>query len=202
MGVAILGRQPLLLTLGAVIVCGLLERRRLISAIACSAAALAICVPVFMICGGVTPQTMAGNVAARTNAHLVVFGLVPWHIIYAMTYSGITITIVAPRSVDARWRAWAAVVAACVSICIIIKAKSQLPLQSVLGPAVPLTSRWIVEAACSGAMLGLAICFCMALLPTLWQHRTDTFVVLGGITILTQVVAAGAVRHQFSSRYL
>lgn len=202
MGLAILGRQPLLLALAAVVACGLLDRRRFVSAAVCCATALAICVPVFMIWGGLTPRTMAGDIAARTRGHLAVFGIVPWHVAYAMAYAGITTAIVAPQCVTVRLRAWAAILAVCVGISILFGVQGQMPLQSVLGPVVPPTFRWMAEAACSGLALGLAICFGVALLHSLWQHRADTIIVLGLLTVLSQVVAAGAVRHQFSSRYL
>jgi hypothetical protein len=204
LGLAILGRQPLLLTAGAVIFCGCLDRRHLGTALLCVAAALAVCGPVFFVWHGLVPPSKAGADAAASVAHTVVAGLVPMFAAYALAYAGIVLGFVAPGILGFRPRLWGAVIAGSVALSILLRLgdAESMPLDTVMRMVLPPSTLWIAGSAFHGALLGVAACVGVALPLAAWQRRHDVVSVFCILALLSQVVAAAAVRHQFSSRYL
>jgi hypothetical protein len=77
-----------------------------------------------------------------------------------------------------------------------------MPLDTVMRMVLPPSTLWIAGSAFHGALLGVAACVGVALPLAAWQRRHDVVSVFCILALLSQVVAAAAVRHQFSSRYL
>jgi hypothetical protein len=194
LGIAVLGRQPVLLTLGAVAVVGvLMTRMRLPSAII-GGVTLLICVPVFVIWGGlVPPQGMTDN---------VVKGFAPAHSLLAAAYCGLVMLILSPQRSWVDWRMLLGLMGGGVIVNLVFGFGAAVPMDTTVRSIVPASFMWIVERGFFGGLIGLAMVVIAVFLTEMFQRRRDVVFVFAAVALLSQIAAAAAVKHQFSSRYL
>lgn len=194
LGCAILGRQPVLLTLGAVGVVGLLVPRMRGPSVLICAVTLLMCVPVFVVWGGlVPPQGMTDE---------VVKGFAPKHAFLAAAYAGLVMLILSPQHSWGDWRVLLGLMAGAVAVNVAIGFGAAVPMDTVVRSVIPEPYMWIVGRGFFGLLMGLALVVLTAFVRELIRRRNDVVFVFAALALLSQVAAAAAVKHQFSSRYL
>ncbi len=194
LGFSVLGRQPVLLTLGAVGIVGVVvPKMRWPSAIVCGVTLL-ICVPVFVIWGGlVPPQGMTDK---------VVKGFAPFHSLLAAAYCGLVMLILCPQRSWGDWRLLLALMVGGIAVNLVFVIGKTVPMDTTVRSMVPASLMWIVERGFFGGLIGLAMVVIAVLLTEMFQRRRDVVFVFAAVALLSQIAAAAAVKHQFSSRYL
>jgi hypothetical protein len=194
LGLSVLGRQPVLLTLGAVGIVGVLvPRMRWPSGIVCGVTLL-MCVPVFIVWGGlVPPQGITDN---------VVKGFAPAHSLLAAAYCGLVMLILSPQRNWGDLRLLLGVMVGGVVVNLAFGFGAAVPMDTTVRSVVPASFMWVVERGFFGGLIGLAMVVIAVFVKELFQRRSDVVFVFAALALLSQVAAAAAVKHQFSSRYL
>ena len=194
LGLSVLGRQPVLLTLGAVGIVGVLvPRMRWPSGIVCGVTLL-MCVPVFIVWGGlVPPQGITDN---------VVKGFAPAHSLLAAAYCGLVMLILSPQRNWGDLRLLLGLMVGGVVVNLAFGFGAAVPMDTTVRSVVPASFMWVVERGFFGGLIGLAMVVIAVFVKELFQRRSDVVFVFAALALLSQVAAAAAVKHQFSSRYL
>ena len=194
LALAILGRQPFLLVVPALLCLAVRGRRDdLVSTILIVLIAVVIPFPVFAIWGGLTPPlaASAGEGISFANG------------IMAFGYAGIFMLIIAPAWLVRPSLAVAATVgAACVAVNIAIGLVKIAPLASVARRILPATFFPLYEGSCGAIWLTLAVWFVGSLMVFCWARRTDRYEVFLGLATILVLATTFKITTNFSSRYV
>jgi len=192
LGAGILGRQPLLLTVMPLAYLGTQYPQRRPDLVLVFMGTMAVVLPVFAVWGGlVPPQTayVGGGVSLR-------------HLFLAGAYGAICGAIVCPDLLSKR----CGLLVGCLGCGLIAGftgwTGAWLPMDTLLHRLIPHALMPMVRSVISGFVAALGIWFFASCAISLVKRRGDplhTFIVL---SLVLQIAAAMAVKHQFSSRYV
>lgn len=192
LGAGILGRQPLLLGVLPIAYLGMQHPERRSDLILALAAAMTLVLPVFAVWGGVVPPKtayVAGGVSLR-------------HLFFAGAYAAICCAIVCPDLLSCERGLLAGCLVAGVGFNFIAPTGSWLPMQTLAERLIPPAIVPTAVGLVGGLVYALGIWFFASCAMMLVSRRGDspyTFIVL---SLVLQIVAAMAIKHQFSSRYV
>jgi hypothetical protein len=187
LGIAVWGRQPYLLLIGAVALLALMDQRLRAPALGFAGAVALVVLPLFTIWGGVVPP-----------AHRGVFGGSLTHGLVSLGYTGFCLMLLAPRF---GWPSAQMLIALLATTVVSWGRFTLYPIRSVVerhltGPVLLTYGR-----LCGALFLGLGAAFLVVLLQSIWRHRKDlrmTTVAAGLLCIATSPMFDV---HQYSSRY-
>lgn len=192
-GLAITARQIVLPGLVFFLMLACYHRKLWLGSLLAIVCALAVCVPMFVIWGGLIPTSEI--------VQIVDTGINYYHGVIALCYLAVVIGIIAPGYYLSSWK-WTigpAILAALIGFIFEIQdfqvargAMNQLP--DALQP--------LAQRAISAIFLSLLAALAVATLVNLFRYRTQAFIVIsiclmGGLTLTSM-----AISHQFSSRYI
>jgi hypothetical protein len=153
-----------------------------------------MCIPAFFVWGGlVPPQGMTDK---------VVKGFTPVHSLLAAAYAGFVMLILSPQRSWADWRVLFGLMTGAVVVNVVCGLGTAVAMDTTIRSIVPASSMWFVERGFFGLLIGLAVVVVAASLREIIARRNDPVFVFAVLALLSQVAAAAAVKHQFSSRYL
>jgi hypothetical protein len=132
----------------------------------------------------------------------VVKGFAPVHSLLAAAYCGLTMLILSPQRSWGDWRLLLGLMVGGVVVNLAFGLGAAVPLNTTVRSIVPASFMWVVERGFFGGLIGLAMVVITVFLTELSQRRRDVVFVFAALALLSQIGAAAAVKHQFSSRYL
>lgn len=195
-GLAILGRQTYLPGLLGFVMIAWADRRHVLPAMLCLAAAGLTVAPLLIVWGGLAPPWQAA----------IISGVVVEHGVLAFVYLATAILLIAPRYIAEPFgsRPMQAAGLAAVLAAPMIAWFGSLRFEVAYRVVAVFPPAWepSIQAAITGAMLSIAALYGLATAYHLWHRRGEHRVMLLlGLTILLNGTAVG-IAHQFSSRYV
>lgn len=192
LGIAILGRQPLLLGVLPLLYLGLRWPERGPDMILVFAAAMTLVLPVFATWGGLVPPNTAYVAGGLTVRHLILSG----------GYAAACSLLVCPAMLIWKPALMGGCLVAGIAANMFFQVDSWLPMYTLTTRVIPASLLPLAAKVVYGFVVALSLWLFASCVVTLWRRRTEpvfTFIVL---SVMLQVVATMAVKHQFSSRYL
>ena len=194
MSLAILGRQPLLVTLAALVVFARRDATTRWRVAAAVAAGLVLPLPVFATWGGLTP--IHGIHDSMRDE------LYPTNVLVGGAYAGAFIALVAPGWYAGRARVAAAFAAGGVALNLLLSIRDWLPAQTITLRVVPEALQPHVASVCGGAVLGFGALVLFELAHRAWQRRDDPAAVYLALSTLLLLGVCARMSNRFSSRYV
>jgi hypothetical protein len=192
LGLAILGRQPLVLSILPLTLLACVCRKERAACLAIISLSLAVCAPVFLVWGGLVPPKTA----------FVGQGIKVSHGIAMAGYAALILSVLSPRFMILNWRWIAASITGGLIINSIWDIGSFLPLNTVAEKVIPHGYAPACGKFCFGVLAGIALWLSSSLVRNTFVMRHDALFLAILLSISLQVVATAGVTHATSSRYL
>ncbi|HEX8694178.1 MAG TPA: hypothetical protein VF746_17280 [Longimicrobium sp.] len=193
-GIAILGRQPYLLALGAVPLAAAARGARAAPvALAFGLAAAAVCVPVFAVWGSVLPPAYAEVPGS---------GLVPGYAVLGAGYAAFIMAVLAPRylAIPPRWAA--AILLGGTLVNAATGAVRITPLSTVASRLLSPPLVALYTHAASALLVGAGLLFVAATVRNCYLRRSEPVFLFAAAGSLLIVASCATITFQFSSRYV
>ncbi|PSP00259.1 MAG: hypothetical protein BRC47_13210 [Cyanobacteria bacterium QS_7_48_42] len=191
MGVAISGRQPLLVTLAAVPILAIDSRSR-IQVLCFLLSAAIIPIILFATWGGLVPPTH----------QFVGEGLSVPHLILAYCYAGAITLILSPRFFSYNFKITVIIAVFSILINAIFSWIEFVPMRTLSNQLIPEAVFPIYIEICSGLLFSLGVLYGASIIKNLINNRENFNYLFLGIATLFICFTALKVTHQFSSRYV
>jgi len=191
LGLAIAGRQPLILTILPLplLIVGNGARARLVAVFGASAIVLPTLI--FGVWGGPTPPAVAGTIM-----------LAPVHALLGGAYALFALAIIAPRVVVYRPFVLAAALGGGIAVNWFAGVARLLPLATATAMTAPRALLDVGSRIMGGALIGLGVVFLAAMVRHMRRNSQDGVTLYLCASAVALVVSSAFVGHQFSSRYL
>jgi 4-amino-4-deoxy-L-arabinose transferase-like glycosyltransferase len=192
LGLAILGRQPLLLVLLGLAYLGVTQKhsRSVIGIV--FLIALIFCLPVFFLWQGLVPPTTAS----------VARGFSVSHVFVGLYFSAIIFLILCPKWLILDPKIVVPLLVGCTLLNIVLDGESVLPVIRITSKLIPEQFSHFIGQIWIGGLRGLGIIFIFSFCRQLYQNRKDSIRTFLWLSAFSQILAMGAVTHQTSNRYL
>jgi 4-amino-4-deoxy-L-arabinose transferase-like glycosyltransferase len=191
MGVAISGRQPLLVTLAAVPILAIDSRSR-IQVLCFLLSGAIIPIILFATWGGLVPPTH----------QFVGEGLSVPHLILAYCYAGGITLILSPRFFSYNFKITVIIAVFSILINAIFSWIEFVPMRTLSNQLIPEAVFPIYIEICSGLLFSLGVLYLASIIKNLINNRENLNYLFLGIATLFICFTALKVTHQFSSRYV
>lgn len=191
LGIAIAGRQPLLVTLAAVPILAIDSRSR-IQVLSFLLSAAIIPTTLFITWGGLVPPKL----------QFVGEGFSITHLILAYCYAGVITLILSPRFFSYRLRTTLIIAVLSILINGIFNWIEFVPMRTLSNQLIPESMFPIYVKICSGLLVSLGTLYLASLLKNLINNRENLNYIFLGVATIFICFTALKVTHQFSSRYV
>ncbi len=192
LGAAVLGRQPILLTLVAVPVLAIYQRRLVAEYAVFVLASLVLPAIAFAIWHGMVPP----------KTDYVGAGISLPNGIASFMYGALVVAIVAPRWFVMRPWIIVSIFVAAVAADVLVGGSTIFPMRTLAERYLPHTLLPFYGMAAFGTLMGFAAWFVAATLVRLYERRGDAPFMAFTIAACVCLAGNAKITHQFSSRYL
>jgi hypothetical protein len=194
LGIAITGRQTLLVTLAAVPILAINSRSR-IKILCFLLSSLIIPVILFITWGGLLSPSLQ-------DLEIVGEGFSITHLILAYCYAGVITFILSPRFFSYRLRTILIIAVLSILINSIFKWIEFVPISTLSNQLIPDSIFPIYVQICSGLLVSLGTLYLASLFKNLINNRENLNYLFLGVATLFICFTALKITHQFSSRYV
>jgi 4-amino-4-deoxy-L-arabinose transferase-like glycosyltransferase len=194
MGIAITGRQPLLVTLAAVPILAINSRSRM-QALCFLLSAAILPIILFSIWGGLTPPLWQERMASYGGFSIK-------HLILAYCYAGGISLILAPKFFSINWKPTVIIVAVSILINGIFSWIEFVPMRTLSNQIIPATIFPIYTKIVSGLLVSLGVLYIASVFKNLFENRKNLNYLFLGVATLFICFTTLKVTVQFSSRYV